>query len=300
MRGRVAAIAAAGTLLVLLAPLFVLLSPSRPVAFFRTSSRRKPILSQTLYTGKPEPSPWNPPSPKNASGEDPAERLLIKLKLDTEDASWTQRLEPPWQNNIITIDSMYSHAHPKAHRPDKGRVATTYLTWIIENYHALPETIAFVPPADSYAPRNVDLPTLLNHLRIPLVQQSGFANLHCPTQKSTCDAKVLRPNQPPYQLRTLEAKIPDIWKELFGSHTPVPQQMATVLGAAFVVTRAQVQQRSADDYLKYWTWLNKTIMDDDSSGMLMEYLWPVIFGKDATFCPDPLVCECDLYGKCRT
>jgi hypothetical protein len=97
----------------------------------------------------------------------------------------------------------------------------------------------------------------------------------------------------------LEAKIPKIWETLFGNTTDIPKQIATVPEAKFAVSRAQVHKRNVEDYLKYWKWLNQTIMDDDSSGMLFEYLWHIIFGKDAIFCPEPTRCECDLYGECH-
>jgi hypothetical protein len=298
MRGRIASIAAALTLLGLLTFFFLSSTQSSSALLFRNPSR--PVSGYPPYKGRPEPLPWNPPKPKDANEGNAAERLIIKVKLKNEDASWVQKLEPSWQNNVIGIESMYSHAHPKAHRPDKGRVASAYLTWIIENYNILSETLVFLPPRDTSEKTHFGFHNILINLQIPYIQETGFANLRCPTQKSqtTCNDKALKPTHPPYELRTLEAKIPKVWETLFGNHTEVPQQIATVLGAAFAVSKAQVQKRSVDDYLKYWTWLNRTIMDDDSSGLLMEYLWPVVFGKEAIFCPEPSRCECDLHGRC--
>jgi hypothetical protein len=232
---------------------------------------------------------------------DAAERLIIKVKLEIEDTSWVQKLEPTWRNEVIDIKSMYSHAHPKAHRPDKGRVANAYLRWIIENYHHLPETMIFLPPRDAFEQDPLDLRSTILKLQIPFIQTSGYANLHCPTQKSrtTCNNKVLEPVKPSYELRTLEAKIPDVWREWFGNRTEVPDRIATVLGAQFAVSRAQVQNRGVEEYLKIWTWLNKTIMDDDSSGLVFEYMWHIVFGKEAIFCPERKRCQCELYGRCE-
>jgi hypothetical protein len=296
MRGRVASIGAAITLLILLIVLFL----SAPTSWTSRESR-EPVTGHAPYTGWPDPFPWNPPAAKEESQGNPADRLIVKVKLEKEDTSWIQQLEPTWQNHIITIKSMYPLAHPEAHRPDKGRIANSYLNWIVKNYYNLPETIVFLPPTDTYERDTLDSRKALQKLQIPFVQQSGFANLRCPSQKSqtTCNDKVLEPEHPPHELRTLEAKIPKIWETLFGNTTDLPKQIATVPGAKFVVSKAQVQKRSAEEYLNYWTWLNKTIMDDDSSGMLFEYIWHMVFGKDAIFCPEPTRCECDLYGECN-
>jgi hypothetical protein len=258
------------------------------------------VIGYKPYTGWHDPSPWNPPRPKNAFGHT-AERFIVKVKLENEDASWTQKLEPSWQNNNISIESVYLHLHPKAHRPDKGRVANVYLTWIIENYHNLLETLVFIPPRDKHEKNHLLFHNALLNLKIPFVQDSGFANLQCPTQKSqtTCNHKALEPMHPPYELRTLEEKVPKALTTLFNNHVEVPQRIAMVLGGAFVISKAQVQKRSAQDYLNYWTWLSKTIMDDDSSGPLMEYISPIVFGEEAIFCPDPLQCQCYLYGTCE-
>jgi hypothetical protein len=295
MQGRLASITAAITVLILLILFFV----SAPTSW--TLQRpSQPVLGFGPYTGWPDPQPWHPPSPKEASGGNTAERLIIKVKLENEDASWTQHLAPQWQNNTISIDSMYSHTHPEAHRSDKGRVASAYLTWIVENYNNLPETLVFIPPADKFESNTLNLPDVMNSIQVPFIQQSGFVNIRCPSEKSstTCNDKVLVPANPSYELRTLEAKMPKVWEALFGNTMELPQQIATVLGAEFAVSKAQVQKRSVEDYLKYWTWLNRTIMDDDSSGLVFEYLWHIIFGKDAVFCPERIRCECDLYRKC--
>ncbi|KAF2035558.1 hypothetical protein EK21DRAFT_54473 [Setomelanomma holmii] len=299
MRGRLVPIAAATTVLVLIILLFV----TAPTTWRTTlwSRPRPPVFGHGPYRGWPDPLPLDPPSPKDAPEGNAAERLIIKVRLEKEDTSWIQKLEPTWQSEIIEVKPIYSHLHPKAHRPDKGRVANAYLRWIIENYHHLPETMVFVSPKDSDFTDPLDLSKAISKFQIPFLHGSGYANLRCSTQKSrtTCNNKALDPFKPPYELRTLEAKIPDIWKKLFGEHVRVPDRIATVLGAEFVVTRGQVQKRSADEYLNYWTWLNKTIMDDDSSGLVFEYLWHVVFGKDAIFCPERERCLCELYGQCE-
>lgn len=195
---------------------------------------------------------------------------------------------------------MYANLHPDGHRPDKGRIADTYLRWLIENYNTLPETIVFLPPAESRQKNPLDALDTLSRLQTPFIQASGFANLECPTQISamTCNGKSLITATPSYEIRTMEANITTVWHAWFGEKIATPEVFATVLGAEFAVSKAQVRKRSVEDYVKYWTWLNNTIMDDDSAGLVFEFLWHVVFGKEAVFCPERQRCECDLYGQC--
>lgn len=41
-----------------------------------------------------------------------------------------------------------------------------------------------------------------------------------------------------------------------------------------------------------------TEMDDYDSGRVLEYMWHIMFGKEAVNCPDADDCYCRLYGKC--
>jgi hypothetical protein len=296
MRGRTASIAAATTLLVFL--IFLFASGSSSYASLHQATRH--FRGQYPYKGRPESVQWNPPKPKYASESDLPERLIVKVKLENEDTSWIQKLEPTWQTKVISIKSMYAHLHPDAHRPDKGRIANAYLTWIVENYNNLPEILVFLPPRDTWERKPLDFHNILSNLQIPFIQDSGFANLRCPYEMSdsTCNDKPLQVFEPAHPIHEFRNETSKIWTTLFSNTTDVPLRFGTVLGAELVVSKAQVQKRSAEEYLKYWTWLNKATMDDDSTGLVMEYMWPIVFGKEEVFCPEPVQCKCELYGKC--
>lgn len=306
-RSRIAALASGITILVLI--IFAFIATPRQ---WNHQNRLDPVSGIRPYTGPPSPVPWDPPHPLDSgSGWSPAERLIVKVRLEDEDVSWLEHIKWMWQNEVVTIQRMFSNSHFRGHRSDRGRVASAYLSWIIHNYHHLPETLVFLPPEDLdekerkevngvRVHEDFDLKTRLRHFQPAFVQTSGFANLQCPRKRSqtTCDDMFLSSKAPSYEFRTLEAKIPEIWKALFGDGVEVPLVVASVLGSRFAVSKAQVQKRSVDDYLRYWTWLEKTIMDDDSSGLVFEYFWHIIFGKEVVYCPDRAKCECDVYGKC--
>lgn len=298
-RGRLASISAGATIAVFL--VFILISTPKSWTPGTSSTKPSvPVIGLRPYTGKDQdPVSAHPPSPNPASDTALAERLIVQVELEGVDTSWLQRLEPTWQHEVVTIKTFYANAHPEGKRPDKGRIANAYLTWIIENYNHLPETIVFTAPKDSNEHKDRNPEHAIPEIQIPFVQSSGFANLHCPKEKSrtTCNGRALVPTKPTPDLRTLEAKIPEIWKTWFGA-IALPARIATVLGAEFAASKVMVQQRSVDEYLRYWMWLNKTIMDDDSAGLVVEYFWHIMFGKEAVFCPERGACECGLYGKC--
>ena len=69
-------------------------------------------------------------------------------------------------------------------------------------------------------------------------------------------------------------------------------------GAQFAVSRAQVLARDVGEYQRFWAWVQRTRMDDESAGLLMEVLWPVVFGRAEAYCPEFGTCECEAFGRC--
>lgn len=68
--------------------------------------------------------------------------------------------------------------------------------------------------------------------------------------------------------------------------------------AQFAVSREQIYKRPLNDYIKIRQWVMDTEKDDAKSGRVMEYLWHIIFGKEAVHCPDQDTCYCKVYGRC--
>lgn len=179
---------------------------------------------------------------------------------------------------------------------DRGRVANAYLTWIIENYNNLPETMVFLPPENQPSTSGSRIRSEIVKLRVPFVQSAGFAPLKCPSEEA-CE-KLVRPfRDPPDELRTMEEPMENVWKQIFGDRK-VREDLATPPSAELAVSKAQVRKRGVNEYLKAWTWLNRTVMDDDSAGLVMEYLWPFLFGGDAVYCMEFKKCECEVYERC--
>ena len=192
-----------------------------------------------------------------------------------------------------------------------------YLTYIIDNYYQLPSTIAFLHSHRSgfLQAWHVDSPlhdnvAAMQALQLDHVQRNGYVNLRCNwnpgCMKSHLDNKHVTPDvfqqvfentsTPPFNETSAAAGIStrdDKQKQLV-----IPSQVGAACCAQFAVSRTQVLQRPLDDYIQFRQWVLDTEKNDARSGRVMEFLWHVIFGKEAVYCPDEEVCYCEVYGRC--
>jgi hypothetical protein len=79
---------------------------------------------------------------------------------------------------------------------------------------------------------------------------------------------------------------------------PIPKTVASTCCSQFAVTASAIRNHKKDVYVKIRKWLMDTQMDDYDSGRVLEYMWHILFGKEAVNCPDADDCYCRLYGKC--
>lgn len=289
-------------------------SPLRTYAFLRQAD---PVEGGYPYM-KPEGLSLEPPKPKTLPWKAPP-RVLVAAHPSTMNlTSFLPDLLPQWNISSQPIPQEFLNMRID-HESNKGRTANAYLTFIIENYYNLPETMVFLDANfnDWDNEKTVQRLQSIASLRTDFVQKEGYTNLHCGNAK---DCKTIETSNPPDELRTLEVHIAQVWREVFDVvepphkhvagnvprqpvevlvyHQEVPKKLAAVLGGDFAVSRAQVKTREVADYMRLWKWINHTDMDDDSAGLLMEYLWPVVFGKSEVFCEEQKVCLCGLYGRC--
>lgn len=222
------------------------------------------------------------------------DRVVVMARLPTDDASWVHTDLQDWQSAIYDIDTETpqnaSTLDPLTNSTlrtlrNKGMEANAYLAYIVQNYNNLPSTIAFIHPhkdgypiawhTDNAEHSNV---VSLQTLNINFIQSNGYANLRCVPDPG-CPNEVIPFRDPPEDHRTIEAAMPDAWRDLF-NNTDVPHILATPCCAQFAVSSKQVQKRPLYEYEKYYTWLMETPLKDETSGRVFEYLWHVLFGQD--------------------
>lgn len=69
------------------------------------------------------------------------DKVLVVSSMKADDTAWLHQYFPDWQRVIYVMDdptAKYTVAR------NKGRESTAYLTYIIDHYHGLPETVVFL------------------------------------------------------------------------------------------------------------------------------------------------------------
>lgn len=235
------------------------------------------------------------------AGPNATDKAVVMARVATEDVDWAYTELPEWQVAIYHMDDPSQTLHPPV---NKGREAMAYLTFLIDHYDNLPNIIAFVHAhergwpvnwhsSDHAGYSNVEA---LRNLRTEYVEANGYANLRC-THYPGCPDEV----QPLRNDTSREAEMAfaDAWMYMFeGNASTVPETVATPCCAQFATTKAKVLERGRGDYVRYRQWLMETELDDATSGRVMEYMWHVMFGKEAVWCPAMWVCMCEQFGRC--
>jgi len=186
-----------------------------------------------------------------------------------------------WQAAIYTVNPTFANSTALKTPMNKGHEAMAYLSYVIDNYDNLPSTMAFLHShrdgflsawhTDTALHDNVDA---LRTLQLPFVSRNGYVNLRCNWNPGCKEAH-----------RNNAHVTPEIWADIFtGTSTEkseAPKQVGAACCAQFAVSKDQVRIRPLSDYIHFREWIVETEKSDAKSGRVMEFLWHVIFGKDA-------------------
>ncbi|KAL9097085.1 MAG: hypothetical protein Q9163_006385 [Psora crenata] len=218
------------------------------------------------------------PSSAGATGD----KVVVMARLEKDDTNWVAEKLSDWQAALYTVDPSPS-SHPQLTTPsNKGHEAMAYLTYIIDNYGALPSILAFLHShlsawhTDTPLHSNVDA---LRMLKLEYVEQNGYVNLRCNHNPGCLEA------------HTHNAHVtPAVYEEVFrgtstefnrtGHRVQPPDRVGASCCAQFAVSRDQVLKRPLGDYERFREWILHTKETDAKSGRVMEFLWHVIFGRD--------------------
>ncbi|DAA79241.1 TPA_exp: Uncharacterized protein A8136_0014 [Trichophyton benhamiae CBS 112371] len=262
-----------------------------------------------------------PVRPSNATAV--GDKAIVMAALEEEDTHWVEEYLPDWQRAIYTVNpSPETRRDPKrlTTPANKGHEAMAYLTYVIEHYDSLPSIVAFVHSHRNgfFRAWHVDAPLhdnaiAMQSLQTDYIRENGYANLRC-MRNLGCTSPGRHP------LLT-----PEVWGELFNgtaqgkaaaaaaasssadakgdakgarAFIPVPDVVMVACCAQFAVSRDQIRLRPLEDYIHFRQWLFDTSLNDATSGRIFEYLWHIIFGKDAIYCPEEDTCYCKVYGRC--
>ncbi|MCJ1436600.1 hypothetical protein MMC27_005980 [Xylographa pallens] len=238
------------------------------------------LLSTIQNVGFGNLKRWRTLPPHAAGGR--ASKVIVMGKLEAEDTSWVARDLPDWDNAVYVVDNTSAPLHTPV---NKGREAMAYLTYVIDNYEALPDTVLFLHShrdgefrawhVDNEAHDNVES---VQALRLDYVAVAGYVNLRCGLLPG-CNHEVQPFRSPPVDGLEVEHAMHDAWKAMFPGEA-LPHEIGVPCCAQFAVSKQQIRARPKTDYERYRNWIRETQLHDRTSGRVMEYLWHIIFGKE--------------------
>ena len=139
---------------------------------------------------------------------------------------------------------------------------------------------------------------LIDRLNLDFVDEEGYTSLKCNWLK--CPDPQVEP-----ELGFLDS----IWDikgmyasafQLFFPNETIPNFVSGPCYAQFAVTKDTVRRLPIAKYeqIRQWLWNQEGDEYNYKSGIVLEYMWHIIFGKPAFFCPPAKECYCKKWGLC--
>ncbi|KAI9368115.1 hypothetical protein BJX61DRAFT_240919 [Aspergillus egyptiacus] len=266
--------------------------------FFSRSSTHRHV-GPTIYDSETLGGPNRDPQSGKATPVQqsaPIRKSMVVASMKEDDVSWLHQFFPDWHKNIYVVDDKKADLTVER---NKGRESMVYLTYIIDNYDNLPDSILFIH-SQRYQWHNDDpyydgVPMLRNY-QLPYLEKQGYVNLRCAWVLG-CPEEI----HPLTDTHREAVHAGEYFKKGFMELFPgeeVPEAVGVSCCAQFGVTSWKIRERPKSDYERYRKWLMYTDLTDDLSGRIMEYSWHMIFGKDAIHCPSAGECYCKVFGLC--
>lgn len=278
----------------------------------------RPKTETTNTNGEPpeeeDPDAWMiPQDPADEQPVDPANitKIIVMGKMSSEDTDWVGQEMHEWRNAIYQVDLPPDVQSPTGFRTkvNKAKEVMPYLTYIIDHYPNFPDVMAFIhahrkgmPAAWHNDAPNYDAVNMLNALRLETVLDRGYVNLRCNNEVG-CPDEIQPFRSPPAEDKHAEHAYPYIYAHFFNVSFDEMREtipiVATQCCAQFAVSRAQILKRSKSEYERYRNFVEETHYDDSVTGRVLEYMWHIIFGREAVHCENVFECWCAVYGRCR-
>lgn len=243
-------------------------------------------------------------APRNATAEASGPRRTLVVAKYDEDVTWLQQL-PKNFDTVVYQSKNESESH---FVQNVGNEASKYLSYIVEHYDALPDTMAFLQAGrqDWHDPLPKDV-----MIRAwdwgQSAKHGGFTSLPtnapCLVEDAVRLASHAAPAMPaglqcpalvehvPKQMATIREVWPSVFEQELG---PLPQRWVTHCCAQFEVTREAVQRHSLEFYRGLLSWveqhdqelLSSSYGDDmkrnhdpsrRDAGHVMEPVWVLLF-----------------------
>ncbi|RMZ34616.1 hypothetical protein D0859_01262 [Hortaea werneckii] len=225
--------------------------------------------------------------------EDAPHGAVVLASNQSDPISWLLQLEPnytTYQYNILKPDDPGSALRIPANKGKEAmasnncagaQVGKVYLSFIIDNYDALPWSVTFLHGHLEAWHQEDTAVNLIHSLNRNQLARAGYISLRCDWFPS-CPAE-LRPKDHDAVVwgnkglhQDTEKAVAQSWRQLF-PYEELPETIASPCCAQFAVTRQAILRRSKADFEHMRQWLIETLMTDELSGRVFEKLWAYIF-----------------------
>ena len=189
--------------------------------------------------------------------------VFVVIAHYKEDTEWTKNLK--YKYKIISRQGI-----PFEKPPNRGNEASSYLEYIIENYHNLDDITIFVHAhrSDWHHKENMDdkINRLhFNHAYFNINTNDEGNSLTDLNRFPTEQAKTIQ--YAPFFEKLLDLKID-------------PTKIMYRNSAQFYVTKETIQQYSRDVYIQMFMWLMKVPEHTYYTSRVFEYFWHIIFTRN--------------------
>ncbi len=209
--------------------------------------------------------------------------LVIASTSDqpTSEIGWIQQVPKDW-----TVFNYVTDAPTSAQLSvpvNKGNEAMVYLTYIIDNYHSLPDVVFFHHSHRKGWHQELDSLSEVQHLRPSYVTKKGYVSTRClPGCENIIPLATYSVDPSAYVGVGRDVQLASLLDEFMDRRRGemVPTKLAAPCCSQFAVSRETIQGRSLVWWKRLRQWLLDTPLDNMTSGRLLEYTWHVWFGEE--------------------
>lgn len=232
------------------------------------------------------------------------ESIVVVSSHYNEDLEWLKK--SPWK--VIVCDKPGASKFSFPSDPsctlniNRGREASSYLKYIIENYDNLPSKIAFIHGhEESYHQKYPK--HLLEAIRDARTDDFEYISLNNVVNLKK-DANT-RPGLPrhtdrefgdhPKVFEEMRKTWSDVFAPIFGPK--IPEYFRFDGGAQFIVSRRAIHRHGKDVYQRLYNFVMDPSGDDWARGVIMEFTWHMLFtGSSHDVCNEPS--DLVMYENC--
>jgi hypothetical protein len=232
-------------------------------------------------------------SPKNKKPTNPhpkISRAVVIASTATSNLTWLDAAlqNSHWKPYIYVTDSSSpslpenSLTVPK----NKGNEAMVYLTWIIDNYHNLPDVAFFHHHHNQAWHQQFSSSFELERLNVANVVKQGYVSPRClpgceNVMTLTGDVAPLEDLKTASREVMIASVLHAFWRNAEGERKEIPKEIAAPCCAQFAVSKERILNVDLGVWKALREWLIQTEVPSGQAGRILEYTWHLWFGKEA-------------------